>query len=128
VTEKRLFYVEVEEKRYLTVEVEAESHLEAEEIAEQYVVNSVPLSAMSVSDRSVSAYRANDFPDMADDAVKMNLDASPACVLSANFQQAIRDYMADLGVSREEALGAANSVLEEIQKESFSTPVAKMGM
>ena len=127
-SEKDLFYVDVEERSFITLAVEAEDDAEAEELAEAYVAANVFPSEMSFSDRTAMAYTADEQPAMAVSAVSITREVDPFSAVTRDFKRTIEGYIGRQELSAEDILGAANSVLEEIENEVLAKPVAKMGV
>lgn len=127
-SEKELFYVDVEERVHITVAVEASSESEAEAIAEKYVTDNVFPCEMRFVDRSAVVYSPDEYDDMADEAVLMGKGTDPLADATAHLRSAVRDVIGHHGLSKEDILGAARAVVEELEAEIAAMPAVKMGV
>lgn len=126
--EKELFYVDVEERAYITISIEAEDAIEAADLAEEYAIKNVFPCEMTFADRSVIAYTANTYEGLEGSAVPMDKGQDPLADATAHLRRAIQDVIGHYGLSREDILGAAKAVVEELESQIAAKPAVKMGV
>jgi hypothetical protein len=127
-SEKELFYVDVEERAYITIAIEAEDAIEAADLVEDYVVGNVFPCEMTFADRSVIAYPVDNYDGMADGVVLMDKGQDPLADATAHLRRAIQDVIGHHGLSREDILGAAKAVVEELEAGIAAKPAVKIGV
>lgn len=124
----QLFYVDVEEVTNIFIAVEAVNEAAAQKLAEEYVTGHVYPSEMRFLDRSSGVYFAEEAYELEDEVVHMDKGADPFAAATAHLRQAIRDIVGRSGLSKEDIVGAAKTVLKEFEAEGAVRPAANMGM